>query len=71
MISEAGLTYERQALEEHYRLKVPIEPITRKECKGLIIPNQACKLGVETFLEEHPWAYEHSPGEDYHSIPMV
>jgi hypothetical protein len=30
VISEDGFSYERKVLEEHYKLKGPIEPITRK-----------------------------------------
>jgi U-box domain len=58
VVSEAGFTYERKALEEHYKLKGPIEPINRKQCKGYIITNQALKITIEEFLNEHPWGFE-------------
>ena len=30
VVSEAGFSYERKALEEYYQAKGPMEPITRK-----------------------------------------
>ena len=62
VLSEEGFSYERQILEEHYKLKGPIEPITRKNVKGKIIPNHALKQAIETFLKENPWAFEEEKG---------
>jgi hypothetical protein len=38
-------------------LKGPIEPITRKECKGYIIANHALKIAIEQFLNDNPWSF--------------
>lgn len=71
VISEAGFTYERKALEEQYKMKGPIEPINRKECKGLIFPNHALKIAIEQFLNENPWAFEFQEKDDYRSFTMI
>ncbi len=71
VISEAGFSYERQALEEHYKQKGPIEPINRQQCKGFIFPNHALKITIEEFLNSNPWAFEMQDDEDYRSVAMI
>ena len=46
VLSEEGFSYERTVLEEHYNLKGPVEPITRKDVKGKIYPNHALKQAI-------------------------
>jgi STIP1 homology and U-box containing protein 1 len=71
VVSEAGFSYERQVLEEHYKLKGPVEPITRKEVTGKIFPNQALKQAIEAFLRDNPWAYEEEKCENYQDIIFI
>lgn len=51
VVSEEGFTYERKVLDEHYRLKGPIEPITRNKVEGKCFPNHALKIAIEEFLK--------------------
>ena len=62
VVSEEGFTYERKVLEEHYKLKGPIEPITRKKVEGKCYPNHALKQAIDDFLKENPWAFEEANG---------
>ena len=71
VISEEGFTYERKVLEEHYKLKGAVEPITRKEVSGKVYPNHALKQAIEVFLRENPWAFEEEKGENYNDIQFV
>lgn len=71
VLSEEGFTYEKKVLEEHYRLKGTVEPITRRKVEGTLFPNHAIKQATEDFLKMNPWAYEEEKGEDYRLIPFV
>jgi|JI6StandDraft_1071083.scaffolds.fasta_scaffold132410_2 STIP1 family protein 1 len=70
-VSEDGFTYEKKVLEEHFRLKGPIEPITRRKVEGRVFPNHALKQATEEFLKQNPWAFEEEKGEDFNLIPFI
>lgn len=58
VITPSGFTYERAVILEHIHKVGQFDPITRE---GLyeyqLIPNLAIKEAVQSFLENHGWAY--------------
>ncbi|XP_051912261.1 uncharacterized protein LOC127594427 [Hippocampus zosterae] len=68
VVTEAGITYEREAIQEHIEKNGCTDPITRKQISGKLYPNHAIKKAVKDFLEKNPWAYEHSEGQSYLDI---
>ncbi len=60
VLTEAGLTYERQAIQEHIEKNGATDPITRKPISPKLYPNIAVRKAVKDFLDNNPWAYEYS-----------
>ena len=45
--TEAGFTYQKSALDDHFSRNGLIQPITRQPIKGQNYPNQALKLAIQ------------------------
>jgi STIP1 homology and U-box containing protein 1 len=60
--TEEGLTYEKSAIEDHFKTNGFTEPISRAKMNTKPYPNQALKNAVLDFLDKNPWAYEHFSG---------
>ncbi len=50
MVTEEGLTYEKSALEDHFKTNGFIEPISRKKLNSQPYSNVALKIAIEDFL---------------------
>lgn len=68
VVTEAGHTYEKDVLVEHFKKNGAIDPTTRKPISPNFYPNQNIKTATEEFLLKNPWAFEFSQNEDYHDI---
>lgn len=70
VVSEAGITYEREALVAHIERNGCTDPVTRKPITRALYPNQAIKKAVKDFLEVNPWAFEYHEGGHFRDIPF-
>lgn len=68
VITDSGQTYERSAIEEHIERNGKTDPFTRNPIKGPLYPCITIKKAIQDFLENNPWAYEYSEGQDYKKI---
>lgn len=66
--TDCGQTYERSAIEEHIQRNGKTDPFTRSPLKGPLYPNVSIKKAIADFLNNNPWAYEYSEGENYKDI---
>jgi len=58
VLTPAGHTYEREALEEHIRHNGLWDPVTRQPLqRSQIIKNLALQSIIQDFLVRNPWAY--------------
>lgn len=48
--TEAGHTYEREVIEDHFKKNGYIDPFTRSNVRPNLYPNHSVKQGVEEFL---------------------
>lgn len=59
VITPSGITYEKAALLEHLRKVGKFDPMNREPLQPeQIVPNLALKEAVQTYLNEHGWAYK-------------
>ena len=68
VVTESGLTYERDVLVEHFKKSGGIDPTTRKPISTAFYPNVNIKKATEEFLLKNPWAFEFKSDEDYRDI---
>ncbi|XP_078434017.1 carboxyl terminus of HSC70-interacting protein [Wolffia australiana] len=58
VITPSGITYERAVLLDHLQTVGRFDPVTREALEPCqLVPNLAIKEAVQSFLEEHGWAY--------------
>lgn len=50
VITEEGFTYEKSAIEDHFKTNGFIDPITRSTVSGKLYSNRALKLAVDYFM---------------------
>lgn len=50
VVTESGMCYEREVLEEHLKKNGAIDPTTRKPISTKFYPNQNIKKAIEEFL---------------------
>jgi len=54
-----GISYEKSVLAEHLKKVGHFDPVTRRPLEAhQCIPNLALKEAAQTFLQDHPWAYD-------------
>lgn len=59
VITPSGVTYERTAILEHLKKVGKFDPVTRATLgEKDLFPNLALKEAIQTYLEEHGWAYK-------------
>lgn len=68
MVTQAGQTYERAAIESHIKVNGNTDPMTREPISQIVYPNIVIKSGVDDFLVRNPWAYEHTQEENWRDI---
>ncbi|KAL4466064.1 hypothetical protein ABPG74_004301 [Tetrahymena malaccensis] len=66
--TEAGHTYEKVVIEDHFKKNGYIDPFTRASIRPNLYPNHAIKQGVEEFLQANPWAFEYQYNDDFKKI---
>lgn len=66
----SGHTYEKKAIQEHFKFKMT-DPLTGAQLGNTqLIENVGIRKACEEFLEHNPWAHEYIPGVDFRSIKM-
>jgi STIP1 homology and U-box containing protein 1 len=70
VVTEAGISYERHAIEEHLKANGLFDPHTRKPVSLRLIPNLALKQIVSRFLEDNPWAFDYIEGENWRLLQI-
>lgn len=52
-------SYERESIEQHFRLNGPTDPMGRFEYRPspVVIPNLTLRMSIHCFLEAHPWLF--------------
>ena len=60
IITPSGITYERKAIQEHFKKNGHIDPISRSplNLKDLY-PNLAIRDAIQEFLSQNEWAYDY------------
>mmetsp|Transcript_33256 Transcript_33256/g.30198 ORF Transcript_33256/g.30198 Transcript_33256/m.30198 type:complete len:92 (-) Transcript_33256:136-411(-) len=70
--TQAGLTYEKSALDDHLNRNGNTDPVTREPINPeAVVPNHNLKQAIDVFLHTNPWAFEFMPGETYKDIKFV
>ena len=68
VLTRYGNTYELASVQK-YIAESKSDPIAGLPLnESQLVPNLNLKHAIEAFLDENPWAYEYTPGEDIHSI---
>lgn len=64
VVLSSGNTYERAAIEKHFKMNGKLDPMTREEITTEPVPNRYLKEAVEHFLKQNPWAFNFVEGAD-------
>lgn len=53
VVTDAGQTYEKTAIQEHIEHNGKTDPFTREPISGKLYPNQALKRAIQAFIDKY------------------